>query len=51
MISGKSLDEKLTAIIQRENQKVEESKQADTLNGGETIKLQEEPVEVELQKL
>jgi TolA-binding protein len=43
--------EKLTIIIQNENLKVEESKQADTLNGGETIKLEEEPVEVELQKL
>jgi TolA-binding protein len=47
----KVANEKLTGIIMRENLKVEESKQADTLNGGETIKLIEEPVEVELQKL
>lgn len=44
----KIASDKLTEIIQKENVKVEESKQADTLNGGEIIKLEEAPVEVEL---
>jgi len=44
----KIASDKLTEIIQKENVKVEESKHADTLNGGETIKLQEEPGELEL---
>ena len=45
----KIASEKLTEILNREQVLQDKSKQADTLNGGETIKLEEEPVEMELE--
>ena len=44
----KIANDKLTSIISREQMLQEESKIADTLNGGETINLQEEPVQDEM---
>lgn len=44
----KIASEKFTEILNREQVLQDKSKQADTLNGGETIKLEEEQVEMEL---
>jgi len=44
----KIASEKFTEILSREQALQDKSKQADTLNGGETIKLEEEQVEMEL---
>jgi tol-pal system protein YbgF len=40
--------DKLAVIVGRENLIIEESRNADTLNGGETIKLKEEEVELQM---